>query len=125
MGCIQFNTVSSDEINFCREKTGRNTVIFEFNHGEVENDLKVYEEALCDENYMEAIYFSTHKNDIPHVSKSVLNRRSKKISESAVIKLNERKNFDRENNEIDHDHKKLQRNLRKSVRFVNKELNFG
>ena len=78
-----------------------------------DEEIKINEEKLCDENNQDAIIFSTTRNDIRAITKSEINHLSTNISRIAVQKLLVRKNNNKDVKKVVFDKDKLADNIRR------------
>lgn len=117
MGCIESSTLQGAEVEFTRAKIGRNT-LFAVNEDNPQNeeDIKIDENVLCDENTLETLTFSTKKNDIRPMTRSQIGDQSDQISRMAIQKLIGRRDEDADVKNIAFDKDRFSRRLSKQIK---------
>lgn len=116
---MESHSMPDAEINFMKTKKGPGAV---FMVKEIENhdeEIKIDEKVLCNDNYSDSIIFATERNDIKSLTKVELARMSKNISSGAVNKLSERRRSQLKVERISFDKNKLLKNLVKQVSKLN------
>ena len=121
MGCIESSVERALEMNFEKAKPSRTSilVIKQNNFIENEDEIKIDEKKLCEDNLTIPIVFSTTKNDIRPLNKSAIEQQAAEISKSAVQKLLVRRGSEKEHEKIKIDNSKLQKGIKKDINRKN------
>ncbi|OMJ85562.1 hypothetical protein SteCoe_13105 [Stentor coeruleus] len=119
MGCLESSTLKGAEIEFIKTRATYGTLIpIKIENHENEEDIKIDENALCDENNTETITFTTRKNDISSLTRTEIGEKADIISKLAIQKILERKDEDKEVKNIAFDKRKFNRRLSKQVQPI-------
>lgn len=121
MGCIESSVNKAFEMNFEKTKPSRTSVLVirQNTLNQNEDEIKIDEKQLCDDNLTVPIVFTTTKNDIEPLKKSVIIQKAAEISKSAVQKLLVRRGSEKEHQKIKIDDSKLQRGIKKDINRKN------
>jgi hypothetical protein len=116
MGCIESSVAQAMEMNFDKAKPHRTSVlIIHQNTVPDEDEIKIDEKLLCDDNLTHPITFTTRKNDIKPIHKEDLLHKSENISRAAIQKLIERKVMEKDSQKIKVDSSRLSRKIKKDI----------
>lgn len=121
MGCIESSVNQAMEMNFQKTKPSRTSILV-INHNnlhENEDEIKIDEKQLCDDELSVPITFVTTKNDIKPLTKSIIIEQAANISKAAVQKLVDRKVLEKDTQKIRVDNSKLQRGIKKEIKRKN------
>lgn len=86
---------------------------------ENEDEIKIDEKQLCDDEHDGPITFTTSKNDIKPLTKSIIIEQAANISKAAVQKLVERKILEKDTQKIRVDNNRLSRGIKKEIKKTN------
>lgn len=117
MGCIESSVAQAMEMNFDKAQPRRTSVLI-IHHNAVpdEDEIKIDEKQLCDDNLTHPITFTTKKNDIKPVERTELIQKSEDISRLAIQKLIERKAIEKQVQKIKVDSSKLSHQIKKNIK---------
>lgn len=119
MGCLESSVLKGAEMEFSRTRASCGTLIpIKIENQENEDNIKIDENALCDENNTETITFSTKKNDIKSLTRTEIGIKADTISKLAIQKILVRREEDKEVKKIAFDKRKFNRRLSKQVQPI-------
>ena len=117
MGCIESSVSKAMEINFEKAQPRRTSVlIIHQNTVADEDEIKIDEKLLCDDNLTHPITFTTKKNDIKSIQRTTLIQKSEDISRAAIQKLIERRALEKEVQKIKVDSSKISHQIKKNIK---------
>ena len=117
MGCMDSVLMPDAEVMLHRENVGKGAIIIAKELDSDTEEIKLDENALCDDSRTEPIIFTTASNDISSISKSQLITQTNYISKQAVQKLLERKDLNADIQHINFKEDKLHRRIQKHTTY--------
>lgn len=117
MGCIESSVAQAMEMNLDKAQPHRTSMlIIHQNTVADEDEIKIDEKLLCDDNLTHPITFTTKKNDIKPIQRTALFQNSENISRSAIQKLIERRALEKEVQKIKVSSSKLSHQIKKNIK---------